>query len=320
MHLIQPTTASHYQKINNSPKKVVVLCRFNQARSIIATSVLAKLFPLDQFSSAGINAVDGSDIPDSVRVIAKEWGIHLGPDRSKSLLAVRAELFAADLVIIAETGFLSEIPREYLEGKHVLSMQDSRFSPRFVPIDPINSSPDLLRIELAKTIMTSVQLVAQTGLREYENEVEVYIPESVQSFRTNSIHVWSYAKEKGANLLFADFRAPNFEIVNSLGVKVRPLVKAKNKNSVDLMLGGIRSKDPYVVAAEYEVDNVENFALSQNFQNVIRELSRQRSLIILTGPASACNLLFADPFLIASQATKFTGFEPKKLDTQKSMG
>jgi hypothetical protein len=152
-------------------------------------------------------------------------------------------------------------------------------------------------------------------LREYENEVEVYIPESVQSFRMDSIHVWNYAKERGANLLFADFRAPNYEIVKGLGVEVRALVKPNNLSSADLMLNALTSKTPYVVATEYEVDDVEKFALSQNLQNIIRELSRERALIILTGPMSAGGLSFADPFLIASQATRLLSLVPRELDT-----
>jgi protein-tyrosine-phosphatase len=306
---------SQEQTVNNLPNRLIVLCRYNQARSIIASSVLATLFPLVHFSSAGINAVDGNHIPDSVRLIAKEWNIQLRSDRSRSLLAVQSELLAVDLIIIAETGFLSEIPSEYLEGKQVLSMQDSRFSPQFVPIDPINASPFELKMELAKTIMTTVQLVAQTGLRRYENEVEVYIPESDQSFTMDSIHVWNYAKERGANLLFADFRAPNFEIAKSLGVEVRALVKPNNLSSADLTLSTLTSNTPYVVATEYEVNDVEKFALSQNLRNVIWELSRERELVILTGPMSAGSLSFVDPFLIASQATRLISLVPRELDT-----
>jgi len=283
------------QPNNNVMKRVVVLCRYNQARSIIAASILESLFPLVQFSSGGINAVDGDQIPESIIRIAEEWGIHLNSDRSKSLLAARSELSEANLVIIAETEFLNEIPIGYLDGKQVLSMQDSRFSSRFIPLDPINASPSQIKSELAKTIMTSVQLVAQNGLRAYENEVSAYIPESVELLGTNSIHVWNYAKDK-------------------MGAKIRKITKLNNCGSEDLVLSPLNSETPYVVTSQYEIDNVENFALSQNFQKIIKDLSRERELIILTGPLKAGNLSFVDPFLIASHATRCISLTPEELD------
>ena len=303
------------QTINNMPKRVVVLCRYNQARSIIAASILESLFPLAHFSSGGINAVDGDQIPESIIRIAEEWGIHLNSDCSKSLLAARSELSEANLVIIAETELLNEIPSGYLDGKPVLSMQDSRFSPQFIPFDPINASPSQIKSELAKTIMTSVQLVAQNGLRTYENEVSAYIPESVESFETNSIHVWNHAKDRGANLLVADFRAPNPTMVNQMGAKIRKITKLNHSGSEGLVLSSLSSEAPYVVTSQYEIDNVESFALSINLQQIINELSRERELIILTGPLTVGTLSFVDPFLIASHATRCISLSPKELDT-----
>lgn len=315
MDLHKSVNGPQDQTNNNVMKRVVVLCRYNQARSIIAASILESLFPLVQFSSGGINAVDGDLIPESIIRIAEEWGIQLNSDCSKSLLAARSELLEANLVIIAETEFLNEIPTGYLDGKQVLSMQDSRFSSRFIPFDPINANPSQIKSELAKTIMTSVQLVAQNGLRAYENEVSAYIPETVELLGTNLIHVWNYAKDRNANLLVADFRAPNPILVNKMGAKIRKITKLNNCGSEDLVLSPLNSETPYIVTSQYEIDNVENFALSQNFQKIIKDLSRERELIILTGPLKAGDLSFVDPFLIASHATRCFSLTPEELDT-----
>lgn len=315
MKLANLETVRQAKPIVKVPKKVITLCRYNQARSIIASSTLASVFPVVYSSSAGINAIDNNPIPESIVRIAREWGIQLNSGNSRSLLAAETDLSEADLVIVAELGFLNEIPAQYLVGKQIFSMQDSRFSPQFIPVDPINLSPNQVKIELAKSIMTTTQLVAQAGLRNYNYEVQVYIPESIDSFKADSINAWRYAKEIGANLLFANFRAPDFINVRELGANVRELVKINDSTSSNLMLGSIKSKHPYVVATKYEIDDVEMYALSNEFKKIIEELSRERRLLIMTGPLKAGLFSFSDPFLIASHATRCINSIRHSLDT-----
>jgi hypothetical protein len=71
-----------------------------------------------------------------------------------------------------------------------------------------------------------------------------------------------------------------------------------------LTLHSLKPKTPYVIATQHELDNVELFALSQNFEKIIRVLSQERPLIVITGPVTAGNLSFAEPFLIASHGMK----------------
>ena len=99
-----------------------------------------------------------------------------------------------------------------------------------------------------------------------------------------------------------------------MGAKIRKITKLNNCGSEDLVLSPLNSETPYVVTSQYEIDNVENFALSQNFQKIIKDLSRERELIILTGPLKAGNLSFVDPFLIASHATRCISLTPEELD------
>lgn len=284
--------------------KIAVVCRYNQARSVISSAVLARYFPDAKILSAGIDAVDGSPIPESILEIASSWGINLPYLTSISTSSVVQDLQEADFIVVAENEFIPILMEVGISDTKIKSMQDEIFTHAFVPFDPIDHHDHVVSVEIAKAVMITLQQVRSHGFFPFKNDVEVFIPFSFQDFENGVEHIWDYAKENDASLLFANFRAPDFSIVQNLNVPIREMIKF-NKNGVpEVILAAQPSQSPYLIASRYELDNVEKFALSLNFEECVQQLAKERPLLIITGPAEIEGRQFAEPFLIASHATK----------------
>ena len=284
--------------------KIAVVCRYNQARSVISSAVLSRYFPDAKILSAGIDAVDGSPIPESIIEIANNWGIKLPYLTSISASAAVADLQEADFIVVAENEFIPILTELGISDQKVKSMQDEIFAHAFIPFDPVDHHDNVVSVEIAKAVMTTLQQVRSNGFFPFKNEVEVFIPSSFEDFENGIKRMWDYAQEKNANLLFADFRAPHFSLAQNLLVPIREMIKSSQNGVLEVTLMAGSGGSPYLIATRHELDAVEKFALSSNFENIVNQLSDERPLLMITGPAEIEGRQFAEPFLIASHATK----------------
>lgn len=284
--------------------KIAVVCRYNQARSVISSAVLSRYFPDAKILSAGIDAVDGSPIPESIIEIANNWGIELPYLTSISASAAVADLQEADFIVVAENEFIPILTELGISDQKVKSMQDEIFAHAFIPFDPVDHHDNAVSVEIAKAVMTTLQQVRSNGFFPFKNEVEVFIPSSFEDFENGIKHMWDYAQEKNANLLFADFRAPHFSLAQNLLVPIREMIKSSQNGVLEVTLMARSGDSPYLIATRHELDAVEKFTLSSNFENIVNQLSDERPLLMITGPAEFEGRQFAEPFLIASHATK----------------
>ena len=116
---------------------VTVICRHNQARSVMAAASLIRFFSDPSVSSAGIEAVEGRRIPQSILELAENWGLDLPDVLSHSLRAVERQLVKSDFVVVAEDEFIPRIIDIGIAPHRILSMQDQRFENSLIPFDPI---------------------------------------------------------------------------------------------------------------------------------------------------------------------------------------
>ena len=56
---------------------ITVVCRHNQARSVMAAAALPRYFPNVEVASAGIAALEGQRIPQSILNLADAWGLEV---------------------------------------------------------------------------------------------------------------------------------------------------------------------------------------------------------------------------------------------------
>ena len=276
-------------------KRITVVCRHNQARSVVAAAALNRYFPEMDVSSAGIAAMEGQRIPQSILNLCENWGLEVGEVVSHSLQGAENHILSADYIIVAENEFISEVVSMGVSPARILSMQDPRFDHDLIPFDPIGKGNQVVSVELAKAIATSVQLIREKGDRSRANPVNVIFSENVEEFLENLAIGWEAVRKSNGILLVADFRAPNISAVTQNCEYALELKVNRVNRNIDL-LGGERiselqlalsSRKRFAISGRFEVDRAEAFILSTQFAQLMANLTHDRHVLILTEPKSA---------------------------------
>ena len=84
-----------------SVKRIIVVCKYNQARSITAAAALRRFFPKLEILSAGIQANPLVSIPSSILQILDQWDLNEYDVRSTQLVNLPS-LTHEDLVLCAD--------------------------------------------------------------------------------------------------------------------------------------------------------------------------------------------------------------------------
>ena len=271
---------------------ITVVCRHNQARSVMAAAALGRYFPELEVASAGIAGVEGQRIPQSILNLVDAWGLKTVDLVSHSLEAVHERLLASDFVVVAEDDFISNIVQRGISPQRILSMQDQRFNRALIPFDPIGQGDQVLSVELAKAIMTTMQLLRAEGAFGYENPVNAIFTIDGTDLLGKLELAWVKATETKGIVLVTDFRAPNIHSVfrvcsNVLELRVGRIdQKIRFSDGVaDWDFQQIMSfRGPIAISTRFEMDQTEKFVLSDQFIGLIARLAAGHPVSILTEP------------------------------------
>ena len=273
-------------------KSIAVICRHNQARSVMAAAAVTRFFPDFRVSSAGIEAIEGQRIPQSILNLADSWGLDVLDFVSHSLQAVEEQLVTSDFIVVAEDEFIPHIIDFGVAPQKILSMQDQRFDHALVPFDPIGQGDRVLSVELAKSIMTTMQLLrVQPGLG-FEYPVEAIFTEDEADLQNKLGLIWDRSKVTNHVVLLADFRAPNFRAVSQVCGGVLELKVNRASQVVGFFDGTaewelhrvLARPAPFALSGKFEMDQVERFVLGSQFTRLVSALASHRPVTILTEP------------------------------------
>ncbi len=286
---------------------VTTVCRHNQARSVMAAAVLHRYFPEMDISSAGVSAVEGQRIPQAILKLAELWDLEVLDVSSHSLEASADSLRASDFVVVAEDDFASAIVELGVEPRKVLSMQDKRFDHALIPFDPIGHGSQVVSVELAKAVMTTTQLIrAHVGLG-YRNPVNAIFTVDEVDFESHLAQSWAQVQRNEGILIVADFRAPNFRAVSDMCDHVLEIQVGRVNQDITFSDGAgdgaleraLESGRPFAISARHEVDQVERFAVSRPFIEMIAQLADSRPVVIVTEPLG----MGPFPYLVAASGS-----------------
>ena len=273
-------------------RTISVVCRLNQARSVMAAAALSRFFPDLEVASAGIEAVEGQRIPQSILNLADAWGLDVLDVVSHSLQAVEGQLNSSDFVVVAEDEFIPVIIDIGVPPQRILSMQDQRFDRAVIPFDPIGQSDRVLSVELAKSIMTTMQLVRAEPGFGYEYSVDAIFTQDEADLQNKLRFAWENARKTEGVVLLADFRAPNLRAVSQVCESVVEMKINRANQEINFM---VRDEDwelsrvlarpgPVALSGRFEMDQVERFVLGPQFTRLVTEIASSRPATILTEP------------------------------------
>ena len=285
---------------------VTVVCRHNQARSVIAAAALSKYFHNLDVVSAGVAAIEGQRIPQSILNLADAWGLDVLDVVSHSLQAVEEQLISSDFVVVAEDEFISRIFDMGVSPEKIWSMQDGRFDRSLIPFDPIGQGDRVLSVELAKSIMTTMQLLRVQKGFGYEFPVEVLFTTDEEDLQSKLRFAWENAKVTNGVVLVADFRAPNIQAVSQVCESVLELEVNRADQEIRFLDGTqdwglqrvLARPGPLALSGRFEMDQVEKFVLGSQFTRLVSALASSRPVTIVTEPKG----LGPFPFLAAANA------------------
>jgi protein-tyrosine-phosphatase len=293
--------------ISSMNRHITVVCRHNQARSVSAAAGLARFFPEISSGSVGVLAVDREPVPPLVLGLLDEWGLQAQDVVSHSLVGAKEKVLNSDFVIVAEDHFIEEVLNLGVNRSKILSMQDYRFAEELIPSDPIGKSDWVISFELAKSIMTSVQMIRLHGELDYPNKVEVISPWREEDFAGALRAAWQSVQESNGVMLVSDFRSPNFGAVSALSQNILEIQVARFSNEIRLLEretsitleAAMSNMSAFAISSRFEIDNVERFVLSTGFIDLIARLAASRTVVIVTEPWG----ISAIPQLIAASGS-----------------
>jgi protein-tyrosine-phosphatase len=136
-------------------RKILVVCKHNQARSIIIAAVLRRFYGDHIIQSAGTQAKHLGPIPTSIREIADRWGLDIVEDFSQNFLDVASDLTESDLILAADASVAQEITA-IDSSRTVVTITDFTPSAELSPRDPFDMDLEATRVELAKAITAAM--------------------------------------------------------------------------------------------------------------------------------------------------------------------
>ena len=272
----------------------------------MAAAVLTRYFSEINVVSAGIAGVEGQRIPESILNLADTWNLNVQDTVSHSLHEVKDHLLASDFVVVAEDQFITYIVDFGVPVQKILSMQDTRFDHNFIPFDPIGYGQKVVSIEIAKAIMTTIQLLKTELGAGHKNKVEAIFPLNEGDFQIKLERAWQEAREVGGIVMLSDFRAPNFSAASKVCDQLLELRVSRVDQSITFAEGTIEdalNQVPYGrafgISARFEMDHVEKFVLSKQFIGLVDRLASLRPIFILTEPMG----MGSCPYLVAASAS-----------------
>ena len=148
--------------------RIHIVCRQNQARSLVASALLRQHYPNFEIFSSGIQAKTGNPIPPIIHQIANRWGLDL-LDHFSTNFKDGETLQESDLVICADKAIHSHLAGLNLPGS-LLNVQQWSLADFLLPFDPMGVSPFEIEVELAKMIIaTASTVVAHIGFSRSSN-------------------------------------------------------------------------------------------------------------------------------------------------------
>lgn len=251
---------------------IYIICRHNQARSIIAAAAARNLFPDHEVITAGTHADHGQPIPASIVDIAHEWELP-NYDTHSQHIGELTSLSADDIIICADREVRDELFTRF-PATSPISLDDLSDIPELVPQDPLNLNSSSTRVELAKCVVLTVRYL-QSQIHQPSNRIwALHSQSGNRKSELQSAHQWLV--KTGGIVIDTDIRIPDPTPWLAAGFSIQYF----NPRSLDLGSISKEFADDTVLVSRYETDNPASLLLSRQWQEFIAQLSIQWPLLL----------------------------------------
>jgi protein-tyrosine-phosphatase len=260
--------------------RVIVVCKYNQARSITAAAVLRRFFPDQTIITAGIQANPAHPIPSSILQILDQWGLDQYDHRSTPVVDL-PDVSPADLILCADsevrTVLIKQLaitnPTEY----KIQILEEFAHSPHEIPVDPVAMGESDTKIQLARAIILAI--------RALRTDLQAAPPIALSSFPADKAeHLQMQKKliylieDNNGAIIDSGFSIPNPLLWQANSVGLNPF-NPRN-------LANPSNNGPTILISKFEIDHTPRIFLSAGYLSWLTEIAQERSLYLLSQPAS----------------------------------
>lgn len=257
------------------PLDALVVCRYNQARSIVIGALLRKLFKELSITTAGFQAQNGSLIPTITMDLCESWGISAYDRASKDLTVFPDPLPFAH--ILAADELVYQNLKSIDANKHIDLLTNYADSNLLAPIDPTGMDPGSFAVEVAKACLLAIRW-AENVLKYSPKDIKSYL------FLSESTLTEAVARDSGkfslSNVLVdTEFAYPDPNYWRAAGYDVI-LFHPRDINSFDQ--SRILSSNKSVLVSKYEIDIPERILLSSQWRELLSQIAEHRAITLVS--------------------------------------
>lgn len=262
-------------------KRIIVVCKYNQARSISAAAALRRFFPELEILSAGIQANSLLPIPYSILQILDQWGIDEYDVRSTPVVNLPS-LTYDDFVLCAD----AEIKVKLIEQLGIKEpnlfkiniLEEFAYSSQEIPVDPVNMGEADTKNQLARSIILSMRAVRKELQIHNPITRSSYPQDKAEHIRTQQLMIAEIVANQGV-ILDAGFSIPNRLLWQPGKTAFIPF------NPNDLVIEPGTERKTGIMISKFEVDFVPKILLSKAYLLWLQSIAQYQNIYVLTQPA-----------------------------------
>jgi len=253
--------------------RVHVVCRLNQARSVIASAALRRIYPNWQIFSSGIDANPSWPIPELIRDIAYFWRLDEIDLQSKRF-PEDAPIQSGDFFLTADSGIYSEVSELAIPGP-VYEVTSNSPLGELVATDPLDMPADQVEVELAKmTILSNFRLRDSIG--RILNVSATYARNNSITTLISFLEDW--LNQNNGLIIDMNWKVPNKEFWSSLGVNIQ-LVNFRNFASIQSTAAALKPRT--LLVSKFEIDDAEQLLLSKEWLDTLEAVSENFPVMLV---------------------------------------
>lgn len=248
--------------------KVLVVCRYNQARSILAGALIRKLLPELDVVTAGIQAQTGQPIPIVTAELCSWWGLNRF-DRLSQLItdtdaATSIEEF--DTVLVAD-GYVKQEVLKFWPKAKLVDLSELAENDLFTPTDPTGFNQSDFSRELAKIAVLVYAWASKKGL------LDIISAQAILASSNSSIDsLLDSGKLNDVDFLIdTELERPSIDFWKSKGFEIQLF---NPRQLIEFEVAGGSSNSTIVLASRFEIDNAEKYYLSDDWKQFIGKVSK----------------------------------------------
>lgn len=244
--------------------RILIVCKLNQARSIIIGAALRKLFPRVDVRTAGIDAINEMPIPGITAQVCREWRLTNYDALSVNVDDVGISDF--DWILAVDEYVFNKL-RSYNLGGRLQSLSYFASDDLMLPQDPTNLDYNSFKLEVAKGVLLA-QVWAQSILRYLNSDIDSFWFDTREQ-----VSKWIHFREAENYSIIVDTNLyiPDREIWSRCNRQIF-FFDTRELRTTDLALE--LRKGPLVLVSLYETDSPVDLIFSRRWIRFLEEISK----------------------------------------------